>query len=49
MKIKDISIEKHLQSHYGIGPTQSQAICNLLGISPLIKKNQLTGYEQKKL
>lgn len=49
MRNKNITIKNHLQSHYGIGSTQSWAICNLFGISPLIKKNSLTRYERTKL
>lgn len=49
MKDKNITIQNHLQSHYGIGSTQSWAICNLLGISPLIRRNQLTRYERNKI
>lgn len=49
MRIKNISIQKSFQSRYGIGCTQSGAICNFLGISPLLKTNQLTRYEKNKI
>jgi ribosomal protein S13 len=49
MKIKNIKLVNQLESYYGIGRTQSKAICNLLGISPLLKMNQLTRYEKVKI
>lgn len=38
-------IKNQLKSHYGIGKTQSQIICNLLGISSNLRIKQLTQYE----